>query len=72
MKTEIQKVRDKLDLSRHEFARFLGLTYESLMNIENGVRNPSALAEKLIRYVDGLPKKQALDFIEACNENERK
>lgn len=70
--SEIQKVREKLGLDRHQFGRFLGLTYESLMNIENGVRNPSPLAIKLVRYLDDLPKAKAISFIEECNRHEPK
>lgn len=70
--SEIQKVREKLGLDRHQMGRFLGITYESLMNIENGVRNPSPLALKLIRYVNGLPKAKAMAFIEECNRHDNK
>lgn len=70
MKSEFRRVREKLGLDRHEFGRFLGITYEALMNIENGVRNPSKLAKKLVSYVDGLSKSRALDFIEECNSHE--
>lgn len=72
MKNDFQRVREKLGLDRHQFGQFLGLTYESLMNIENGVRNPSVLAAKLVAYLDGLSKAQALRFIEECNRHEPK
>ncbi len=69
---EIEKLRSKLGLDRHEFGRFLGLKYQSLMNIENGVRNPTLLTMKLLRYVNSLPKSEALDFIEKLNRHEPK
>jgi DNA-binding XRE family transcriptional regulator len=72
VKSDIQKVREKLGLDRHQFGLFLGLTYESLMNIENGVRNPSILASKVVAYIDKLPKAKALAFIEECNRHEPK
>jgi DNA-binding transcriptional regulator YiaG len=70
---EIEKLRVRLGLDRHVFARFLGLTnYGSMMNIENGVRNPSRLAMKVLRYIASLSKKDALAFIEELNRHEPK
>lgn len=70
---EIERLRKRLGLDRHEFSRFLGLTsYGSLMNIENGVRNPSRLAMKVLLYTDSLSKRDALDFIEELNRHEPK
>ena len=69
---EIEKLRKRLGLDRHEFGRFLELTYPSLMNIENGVRNPNKLTMKLLRYVDSLSKPKALAFIEELNRHESK
>lgn len=70
---EIQKLRERLGLDRHQFAGFLGLTsYQSMMNIENGIRNPSRLAMKVLRYIDSLPKAKALAFIEELNRHEPK
>lgn len=68
---QITKLREKLGLDRHEMARFLGLTsYAGMMNIENGVRNPSRLAMKVLLYVSSLSKKDALAFIEELNRHE--
>lgn len=69
---EIEKLRTRLGMDRHQFGRFLGLTYPSLMNVENGVRNPNKLTMKLLRYVDSLPKAKALAFIEELNRHEPK
>ena len=70
---EITKLREKLGMDRHEFAHFLGLTsYESMMNIENGIRNPNRLAMKVLLYVASLSKKDALVFIEELNRHEPK
>lgn len=70
---EISKLRERLGLDRHQFAKFLGLTsYESMMNIENGVRNPSRLAMKVLMHVDSLPKAKALAFIQELNRHEPK
>ncbi len=70
---EITELRTRLGLERREFASFLGLTsYESLMNIENGVRNPNRLAMKVLRYLDSLSKKDALAFIEELNRHDPK
>ncbi len=71
-KSEIQLFREKLGMDRHQFGAFIGLTYGSLMNIENGIRNPNALTIKLVAYLNSLPKAQALAFIEGCNRHEKK
>ena len=68
---DIKALRERLGLDRHEFARFLGLTsYQSLMNIENGVRKPNLLAEKCLRYLNSLSKAKALAFIEELNRHD--
>jgi DNA-binding transcriptional regulator YiaG len=70
---DVEKLREKLGLDRNQFAKFLGLTnYGSMMNIENGVRNPSRLAMKVLRYTASLSKKDALAFIEELNRHEPK
>ncbi|MGE0763457.1 MAG: hypothetical protein AB7N80_09275 [Bdellovibrionales bacterium] len=70
---EIERLRERLELDRHELAKFLGLSsYGSMMNIENGVRNPSRLAMKVLRYTASLSKKEALAFIEELNRHEPK
>jgi len=70
---EIEKLRERLGLDRHELAKFLGLaSYASMMNIENGVRNPSRLAMKVLSYTDSLSKRDDLAFIEELNRHEPK
>lgn len=69
---EVEKIRIRLGLDRHQFGRFLGMTYKGVMNIENGVRNPSPLAMKLLRHIDSLPKTKALAFIEEINRHDPK
>lgn len=70
---EIKELREWLGLDRREMGRFLALaSYESMMNIENSVRNPSPFAMKVLRYVSSLSKKEALAFIEELNRHERK
>lgn len=67
---EIERLRVRLNLDRHQFGRLLGISYRGLMNIENGVRNPSPLAIKLLRYIDSLPKAKALAFMEELNRHD--
>jgi DNA-binding transcriptional regulator YiaG len=69
---EIEKLRTRLGLTRHEFGKFLGLEYKSLMNIENGVRNPTKLTMKVLKFLDSLPKTKAVAFIEELNRHEAK
>lgn len=70
---EITKLRERLGFDRHEFAKFLGLTsYQGMMNIENGVRNPNRLAMKVLLYIASLSKKDALAFVEELNRHEPK
>ena len=68
---KIAKLRERLGLDRHEFAKFLGLSsYQTMSNIENGVRNPSRLTMKILLYLDSLSKKDALAFIEELNRHD--
>jgi len=70
---DIKDLRERLGLDRHDFARFLGLTsYQSLMNIENDVRKPNLLAEKVLRFLESQSKAKALAFIEELNRHECK
>jgi transcriptional regulator with XRE-family HTH domain len=68
---ELRRIREKLELSREDFASFLCLSgYGAYANIENDIRKPSKLTIRLLRYIDSLSKKHALDFIEefSCHE----
>lgn len=68
---EVRRIREKLELSREEFAELLCLsTYNSVMNIETGFRNASKLTAKLLRYIDSLPKAKALTFIKEINQHD--
>ncbi len=69
---EVEQLRVKLGLDRHQFGRFLGMSYQGVMNIENGVRNPSPLARKLLLYLSSLSKAKALAFIEELNRHDPK
>lgn len=61
---EIRRIREKLELSREEFAEFLCLSgYGAYANIENDIRKPSKLTIRLLRYLDSLSKSHAKDFI---------
>ena len=62
---DVQEIREKLGFDRHEFAKHLCLSgYRSMMNIETDFRKPSKLTIRLLRYLDGQPKKKALEFLE--------
>ena len=62
---EFQRIREKLKLNRDEFADVFGFAgYKSVSNIENGIRNPSALAIIILRTLDALPAKRANEIIE--------
>ena len=62
---EVKRIREKLGMTREEFAEFLCLSgYRTMMNIETDFRKPSKLAIRLLRYLDGQQKKNVADFIE--------
>ena len=62
---EFQRIREKLELDRNEFAEVFGLAgYMSVANIENGVRNPSKLTIILLRTLDAIPLARAKEIIE--------
>lgn len=68
---EVRRIREKLGMSREEFARLLCLsTYNSVMNIETGFRNTGKMTAKVLRYIDSLSKAKALAFIEEINRHE--
>lgn len=60
---EVRRIREKLGLTRNEFAEVFGLsTYQAVSNIEIDFRRPSKLTIILLRVLDALPaaKAQAL------------
>ena len=62
---EFQRIREKLELDRNEFAEVFCLAgYMSVANIENGVRNPSKLTIILLRTLDAIPLARAKEIIE--------
>ncbi|MEZ4872623.1 MAG: hypothetical protein R2827_10405 [Bdellovibrionales bacterium] len=62
---EVKRIREKLGMTREEFAEFLCLSgYRTMMNIETDFRQPSKLAIRLLRYLDGQQKKKVAEFIE--------
>jgi DNA-binding transcriptional regulator YiaG len=68
---EVREIREKLDMTREEFAELLCLSsYNSVMNIETGFRNAGKLTAKLLRYIDSLSKAKAKAFIEEINRHE--
>ncbi len=69
---EIKRIRNELDMSRDDLAQLMCLGYRSLMHIELGVRNPSKLTVRLLRYLDALPKIKALAIIEELLSHEPK
>lgn len=62
---ELKRIREKLGLSREEFAETFGLSgYNAVSNIELGYRRPSKLTIILLRVLDSLPLTRAEDFLE--------
>jgi len=62
---EVQNIRENLGLDRHQFAECICLSgYQAMMNIETDFRKPSKLSVRLLRYLEGLSKKKALEFLE--------
>jgi DNA-binding transcriptional regulator YiaG len=61
---EFRAIREHLGLSREEMAELLGLSgYTAVSNIELGHRNPSKLAQMVLRALKSLPPKQAKTLI---------
>lgn len=70
---DIKRIREKLGMTREEFADFLCLSgYRTMMNIETDFRKPSKLTIRLLRYLDDQSKKKALDFIEEFKDYDPK
>lgn len=64
-KGEMKRIREKLGLSREEFAEVFGLSgYKAVSNIELGYRRPSKLTMILLRALDSLPPARAQDLLE--------
>lgn len=70
---DVKRIREKLGMTREEFADFLCLSgYRTMMNIETDFRKPSKLTIRLLRYLDGQQKKKAAEFIEEFKGHEPK
>ncbi len=68
-KEEFKSTREKLKLSREEIAELLALSgYSAVANIELGIRNPSKLTAKFLRYLNAMSKSQAKKLIEEFNK----
>lgn len=70
---EIRDLREHLKMERKEFAEFICLSsYNALMNVENGYRNPNKFTIRFLRYLSSLPKTKALVLIEELKKHETK
>ena len=68
--SEMRRIREKLGLSRDEFATIFGLAgYQSVMNIETDFRRPSKLTMILLRTLDALPMSKAKTIIELLRKH---
>jgi DNA-binding transcriptional regulator YiaG len=66
----MRRIREKLELSRDEFATIFGLSgYQSVMNIETDFRRPSKLTIILLRTLDALPAAKAKALIELLRKH---
>lgn len=66
---EFRAIRAKLKLDRNEMAELLGLSgYNYVSNIELGLRNPSKLTIKFLRYLDSMTLSKAQKIIEEINK----
>lgn len=45
---QVKEIRDRLNISREEFARRLGISFFTVLRWEKGKRNPSPMAQKLL------------------------
>lgn len=70
---EVRRIREKLGLSREEFAQLFGLSgYRSVMNIETDFRRPSQLTIILLRALDSLSESKSraiLDLLRKHSES---
>jgi DNA-binding transcriptional regulator YiaG len=68
--SELRRIREKLGLSRDEFATIFGLSgYQSVMNIETDFRRPSKLTMILLRTLDALPLSKAKTIVELLRKH---
>ena len=68
--SEMRRIREKLELSRDEFATIFGLSgYQSVMNIETDFRRPSKLTIILLRTLDALPVAKAKSIVELLRKH---
>lgn len=68
--SEMRRIREKVGLSRDEFATIFGLSgYQSVMNIETDFRRPSKLTIILLRTLDALPVSKAKSLIELLRKH---
>ncbi len=68
---EVRRIREKLEMTREEFADLLCLSgYRTMMNIETGFRKPAKFTIRVLRYIDSLSKPKAKDFIEELNRHD--
>jgi len=70
---DLKRIREKLGYEREEFAKILCLSsYRAYSNIENGFRKPSKLTIRLLRYLDSISTKRALDFLDDFSSHDIK
>ncbi len=52
---DIKAIREKFQLSQSQMATYLGVKTKTLQNWEQGVRNPTASAQTLLRVLEKEP-----------------
>jgi len=68
--SEMRRIREKLELSREEFAAIFGLSgYQSVMNIETDFRKSSKLTMILLRTLDALPRSKAKSLVDLLRKH---
>ena len=53
---DIRAIREKFQLSQSQMATYLGVKTKTLQNWEQGVRNPTASAQTLLRVLEKEPE----------------
>ena len=67
---EVKKMREKFGLDRNEFAQIFGFSsYNSVSNIELGLRNPSKLLIIILKTLNTLPKSRVDEIIELMKKH---
>lgn len=67
---EVRRIREKLGLSREEFAQVFGLSgYRSVMNIETDFRRPSQLTIILLRALDSLSESKSRAILDLLRKH---